>query len=598
MSDTKVAAGRRRRRSSRGRRVLLYAVGIGWAVLLLAAGWLAVTAVMVRGEVKHLKAGLSQLRGEVEAGDLDRARATAESLQRHADRAHRLSTGPAWATAAAIPYLGGPLETVRGAAAAAAELADDGLPGVIEAASQLNLSDLRTADGGIEVGRIAAAAPAIDKANTAAAQALSTVQGLPTSTWLTEADDARSTLARELQQLSATLETADRAARIAPALLGAQTPQRYFIGFQNDAEARGTGGLPGALAIVEVDQGQIRFTAFESDQYLRSTPTGLNLGPDFALAYDAMDATAVYMNTNVSAHFPYAASIWAAMWEAKTGQHIDGAISVDPTALSYLLGATGPTALADGTQITAGDVVELTQSRAYALFDDQELRKQFLVDIAKAVSEHLLDPQTRTAALLKAAGHASSERRLLIWSADASIQAELEQTSLAGAIPEGPDPFSGFTVNNAGGNKLDYYLDRSMTWSASGCGEQRTVTATLTLTNNAPTSGLTSYVNGRLDKPDYPVGSGDNAELVSYYATQGSRLLSATLDGVPVQMVSLRERGLPMLRLGVELPVGQPRTLTITLAEPYTGGELTVLEQPLVRPLAVQVIRPDCPGAP
>ena len=85
-----------------------------------------------------------------------------------------------------------------------------------------------------------------------------------------------------------------------------------------------------------------------------------------------------------------------------------------------------------------------------------------------------------------------------------------------------------------------------MTWSASGCGEQRTVTATLTLTNNAPTSGLTSYVNGRLDKPDYPVGSGDNAELVSYYATQGARFVSATLDGLPVAMTSLRERGLPL----------------------------------------------------
>lgn len=578
--------------------MLAYAVGLGWALLLLAGGWLAVTAVMVRAEMTHLKAGLSQLRGEVESGDLDGARATARTLQHHADRAHRLSTGPAWAVAAAIPYVGAPLETVRGAATASAELADNGLPGIIEAAAHLSLSDLRTADGGIDVSRIADAAPAISTAHTAVDRAQAIVRTLPAQTWLAAADDARSVLDRELGELSATLRTADRAARIAPAMLGAQTLQRYFIGFQNDAEARGTGGLPGALAIVEVQGGQIRFTAFESDQYLRSTPTGVDLGADFAVAYDSMDATSIYMNTNVSAHFPYAASIWAAMWEARTGQHIDGALAVDPTALSYLLAATGPTALADGTKITAGDVVELTQSRAYAQFDDQEQRKAFLVDIAKAVSEHLLDPQTRTTALLSSAAHAASERRLLMWSADPAVQAELEQTTLAGSIPDGPDPFSGFTVNNAGGNKLDYYLDRSMTWSASGCGEQRTVTATLTLLNNAPTSGLTSYVTGRLDSPAYPVGPGDNAELVSYYATQGSRLLSATLDGVPVQMVSLRERGLPMLRLGVELPVGQPRTLTITLAEPYTGGELTVLEQPLVRPLAVQVIRPDCPGAP
>ncbi|MCW2601914.1 MAG: hypothetical protein JWN61_49, partial [Pseudonocardiales bacterium] len=401
----------------------------------------------------------------------------------------------------------------------------------------------------------------------------------------------------QLTTLSGTLQSADRVARIAPVLLGADAPQRVFIGFQNDAEARGTGGLPGAFAIVVVDKGRFTFTNFENDNFLNGTKTGVDLGRDFSLAYAPMQPASMYVNTNISAHFPYAAKLWAAMWQAKTGEQVDAAIAVDPTALSYLLRATGPTQLADGTTLTADDVVQLTQSSAYIRFgDDQEARKQFLTDVARAASEHLLDPGTDETALLKQAGKAGSERRLLIWSRDPSVELELASTSFSGTIPVTSDPYSGFTINNAGGNKLDYYLDRAVSWSASGCGPTRTVTATIVLTNNAPTSGLTNYVAGRLDRPAYPVHPGDNVELVSYYATSGASLTAATVDGVAVPAPSiLREEGHPLFRFGVELPVGQARIVTLTIEEPNTGEPLTVLRQPLVRPLTVDVDHPSCP---
>ena len=588
-----------RRRATR-RRALLLAVAAGWGLLLTALAWLGVTAYLVRGEAAALQRDLAQLQSQVEAGDLAAAQQTAAALQQHAQRAHQLTTGPVWAMAAALPYVGAPLETARGTTAATADLAEHGLTGLIDAAGLLQPDQLRAADGTVSVERIAAAGPAIAQAHLAAVRALAAIEALPHRTWLTRADDARAMVQTKLSTLTTTLASADRAARIAPTLLGATTPQRIFLGFQNDAEARGTGGLPGAFAILVVDHGRFDFTHFESDDYLRGTPADPNgldesvFGRDFALAYRALGATTVYQNTNLSAHFPYAAQLWAAMWQAKSGERVDAAIAVDPTALSYLLRAAGPTQLPDGTPLRADDIVQLTQSTAYARFgDDQDARKQFLTDIARAASEHLLDPGIDAAALLRQAARAGGERRLLIWSADQAVQQELAATAFAGAVPVTADPYAGFTVNNAGGNKLDYYLDRSMTWSADGCGPTRRVTVSLTLTNSAPTSGLSDYVAGRLDRPPYPVGPVDNIELVSYYATAGSQLVSATLDGQPLDgVVSLQELGHPMYRVGVELPAGQSRTITLTLEEPTTGAEVTILRQPLVRALAVDVAEP------
>jgi uncharacterized protein DUF4012 len=51
-------------------------------------------------------------------------------------------------------------------------------------------------------------------------------------------------------------------------MLGAQSPRRYLVVFQNTAEARGTGGLPGAFAALTIHQGQLRFETFGTDTML------------------------------------------------------------------------------------------------------------------------------------------------------------------------------------------------------------------------------------------------------------------------------------------------------------------------------------------
>ena len=47
-------------------------------------------------------------------------------------------------------------------------------------------------------------------------------------------------------------------------------------------------------------------------------------------------------DVNLTPDFPTAAATAQAMWERKTGQRVDGVISMDPVALGYVLDATGP----------------------------------------------------------------------------------------------------------------------------------------------------------------------------------------------------------------------------------------------------------------
>ena len=242
----------------------------------------------------------------------------------------------------------------------------------------------------------------------------------------------------------------------------------------------------------------------------------------------------------------------------------------------------------------------LTQSTSYAMFpglSSTEIarRKAYLLEVASAASKQILGARGEPTALLRAAGQAAGERRILVWSADPAVQADLAQTSVAGIIPITAEPYAGLSIVNGGGNKLDYYLDRSLTWTRTGCGVTRATTVTIKLTNNAPASGLSPYVTGRSDTHSYPVRPGDTRLAVSYFATQGATMQSITVNGHPGTGRIGTERGHPVYAVDVEIPRGTSRTVVLQLTEPAGSASAPiVLRQPLVRPLTVTLTQAPC----
>jgi hypothetical protein len=568
------------------------------ALPLAGAVWIGVTGLLARSELIAAGRDLDALRQSVAPAPGAASSAVPASAREreqevrsaaaHAARAHRLTTGPAWYPAAALPFLGGPLRIARGAAYAADRLAGDVLSPLVRALPAPT-PDSR-GDGMSEaLMTLQKHAPEVVRAARAAAEVRADVQGLPRSTWLPEADRARAGLQQQLDRLAPVMTDASVAARVLPPMLGTQGGRRYFLAFQNIAEARGTGGLPGAFAVLRADRGRLSFERFGNDTEMGTAKLDVDLGAEFNARYAGSDPTHVWPNSNMSPHFPYAARIWAAAWRKHTGERVDGAIAVDPVTLSRLLRVTGPARMADGTELTADNVVDLTERASYAKYDDVARRKAFFVDAARAAAARLmgaLDDTRRLPALLVAVNDIQRDGRLKVWSAHTAEQRLLESRPYSGTLPNAPGPFAGLVVNNAAGSKLDYYLDRSLTWEAGACsGSDRAVTVTMTLTNRAPASGLPDYVTIRADSPPYRTRPGDNRLQVSYYAGVEATLADATLDGRRALLASGVERGHSVFTLDLELPAGSSRTLVLHLREPHADGSPTLLQQSLVTPL-------------
>ncbi len=582
--------GSRRRWSTRR----LVVLGVGVFVLLLIAGaaWMLYTGLKARTQLEAVQVGVRQLRSDVSAGDLPAARADADSVQAHANRAYDLANGPIWAIAARIPYLGDPMKTTRAVTASVHSIADGALPGLIAATRTLSPDTLRAPDGRFDLRAIAALAPPLGRASTVLDNAVHTIASTSDSTWLGSVDRARSALLDQLTRLAASIRSAKLAVDVVPSMLGAHGTRTYMVTFENNAEMRGIGGLPGAFAILRADNGKLSFVRFGSDDLLQGTSSGLDFGAGFNALWPA-NPTESYKDSDGSPHFPYAAQIWSAMWQRKTGQRLDGAIALDPRALSYLLAVTGPAVLPDHTEVSSDDVVTLTQKEVYARFaHDRQARKRYLDDIARVVAKKLVSTSASPLALLRAAGKGAGEQRVLLWVRDPRIEAELSTLPLAGIVPT-TSPYAGVAIVNTLGSKLDYYLHGSLDYERTGCGSTRTVTAKLTLTNDA-TPGLPRFVYGLIKHPGYPRHFGTNRLTVYYYASAGAKLTSITNGGTTVQPYVGSERGHPVVKVSLTIPEGATRTLELHLSEPSGTGPPVVRVPPMINPMAVDVTDVDC----
>lgn len=575
---------------------------VALAAVLVAGGllgWIAVRGLAAHGHLLRAQTDLGLAREAIADGDVPAARTILRRAGDETSRARDLTHDPVWTAAGAVPWLG---RTPR-AASVVADVTDDivrrALPDLATAAEDLDPTTLLGAGAQVDLARVERARPLVEDADRTVMAAARRLRAVQTP----QVGPVASGLARvrdQVSDLAALTGSAARAARLLPPMLGAQAPRRYLVAVLNPAEARGTGGFLSAYGIVEANDGQLRLRRLASNSDLRVPlpDAPIDLGPDYTHLYG--DESRRWVNGNLSPHFPYAGRIWSAHYERQFGQPVDGVLTVDPFVLGALLDATGPVAMPDGTRVTGDEAPDFVMRGIYERFPDEssDLRRDaYLILLGSRVLERLLSGQGDPREVLSALAESAGEGRLRLWSRVPSEQRDLRATSLSGSVPATDAPYLAVVVNNGGGNKLDYYLDRRVRYRLGPCRDgRRTGLASITLTNSAPATGLPPYVlGGRLD----PLGGGVPARgtnrLLGYvFATQGARLVGGELDDEPLRIRTGRERGHPVFSFTVDVAPGQSRTMELQIEEPARPGELRLAVQPLARAQHSVVDSPVC----
>lgn len=577
-----------------------------WAAAILSfvvvglACWVVVGAFQAKSSLAQARQNAQQAKNSFLQGDTAAASASADEAVRHAQAARSATHSMAWDVASNLPWIGSPFKTGQQITDVVRSLASDLLRPAADVGIALS-PDRLYRDGRVDVLQLRGQESALSVLSRNAERLNRDAQAITDPRYVSVMSDARSQIQDQISSITTIIENTALAAQLAPSMMGADGPRTYFMGFQTNAEARGTGGLIGGFGILRFDQGLPTVDALAANTDLADAIAPVDLGLEYDQQYGFANPFTDFRNSNLSPHFPYSAEIWKSMWAEKTGINIDGVIAIDPVALSYILKVVGHVTMTDGEIISSDNVVELTESTAYSRFPiDQIARKQYLQDIANAVVEKITGPLKSPRQLLDALGKAVSERRIAVWSARPQEQKVLEETPLAHVIPDDSAPYAAIVLNNLGGNKLDYYLKTEIEYNAEACtGSTRGSKVRITLTNALPDRPLPDYVTdpaGLSPELKLQAPRGTNFTSVRLFATKGANLSSVTLNGEKVPAILSAERGHPVFEVQVALPPEQTADITFEMSEPTASGVARVPSQPLISSVTPRVTVPVCSG--
>ncbi|MBX9245243.1 DUF4012 domain-containing protein, partial [Actinotalea ferrariae] len=379
-------------------------------------------------------------------------------------------------------------------------------------------------------------------------------------------DDARGPLG----EAAGVLERADQAATLVPPMLGADGPRTYLVLVLNPAELRSGGGIVGSVAVLDADGGRL---ALGDRLASRTLPNAGDVDPvlgadEVAVHGDRLGS--IMQNVTMTPDFPRAAELAIEHWEAAGGAPVDGVLAVEPVALSYLLGVTGPVTAPDGTVLDADGAVRALLHDAYVRYPEQDATDTFFADAAAEVFATMVTAPGDAPGLVQAFGRSVGERRVALWSAHADEQEVL------GATPLGSAFFGATAADQAGvflddgtGTKLDYFLDMDVTVSCAdpvpGQGVRAVLVVDLTSHVPADVTALPTYM--ATDEHGEP-SLGVMHTNLTFYSPAGGRVTEIRSDGTAVGARRATEAG------------RDAAVLTSTLAPGGTARYEAVVELP------------------
>ncbi|WP_415803504.1 DUF4012 domain-containing protein, partial [Isoptericola cucumis] len=498
-------------------------------------------------------------------------------LRRQTTVAREATDGPLWWLAARAPVVGPSARAATDVALVLDDVTDDVLPALAELADAMSAMS-RTADGGLDLAPLQAVAPAVSSAQRTVTAADDRLARIEVDALLPRLGEPVAALRDRVGELAAATDTADRAATLAPTMLGADGPRTYLLLSMSTAELRAGGGIPGALTLLRVEGGRaevVRQVA-AADVGPFDEPV-LPLEPDDDAAYTGRLGTFV-QDVTATPDFPTSARLAAEMWARAQGEQVDGVLATDPVALSYLLAQAGPVEVPlsgpvaealgrDTVEVTAENAVDVLLRRVYDVLDPQTA-DLFFADVASAVLARATADDVSPAALLVGMQHAAVEHRVRLWSPHEPEQERLTGTVLAGAFDRAPraaDAVGVFLTDHVSG-KMSAYLDATLTHAGSECTpDGRVDTLELGLASTAPedaATALPAYVAG------LPGGSSPPGTLrlgVAVSGPRGGEAPRLERDGAPLGGEARTTHARPTLAVTVVLAPGERTTLRLTV---------------------------------
>jgi hypothetical protein len=572
---------------------------LGLASLIAAAAfWLGIKAATIGNELQAASNLIPQLKSQISHNDARGATRTAAVMKDHATKAHAATADPLWTIAGSLPWVGANFQAATEVAASAEEVTDRGIRPLVTVLKSLDWSSMTPDGGTVDITNLAQSRPTLLAAATAVKQSSDRLNRINAELLLPQVSQPLVESRVQLTSLSQNLDRAADIAAIAPTMMGTTAPRSYLLLVQNNSESRATGGIPGALAVLTVNKGKISLSSQTSATAIGAISPAVAVDPEQTGIYSGRLGKFM-QDVNLTPDFPTAAQTAQQMWMKETGQRLDGVLSIDPIALSYVLGVTGPVELKDPrtlevagqvmpATLTASNVVPTLLSDVYTKITDPSLQDEYFAGVAKEVFSKLSAGGEKPISLVNAITRGVQERRVLLWSAQSDEQTVISRYPLSGAVagPSISPAQFGVYFNDGTGAKMDYHVKRTVQLfeecPADGYTQVKVRVNSTNLVSADSVKTLPEYVTGA---GAYGVPAGTVQTNIVAYGPAQSNVEEVFVAGKKTGFASNRHAGRPVGTVTVRLAPGQSTSVEFTFGKIVQHSDPIVAVTPSVQPL-------------
>jgi hypothetical protein len=572
-----------------------------WLIIVVAALLLAVVAsvgslaISAKSQLEEALPLAAKVKASLVAQDTSGAAEVVDAMAEHTGRARADTSSFMWRAAEFTPILGANFTAVRELSTIVDDLVVKGAVPLATVASGISTDSLKPVDGVIAVQPLVSAQPVLAQASALFAASADQVNKIDRSILMKPVSAAVGTLRDLLATNGPTLQSANELMRVIPGALGADGPRDYLLVFQNNTEVMPRGGTIGNLVQVHVENGHI-----ELSQQASPLDFPLLARPVIPIAVDALAVWPNGLGRNMQSltmtpRFSLSFEVAKEMWKQRFGTEIDGLIALDPIALSYIISATGPITLQDGSQLTGDNLVQSMLSDVYVKYTDPEEADAFFQAISATTFGQIISGGADPAKLLAALVKSGEEKRLLMWTDDPAEQDLISRSPFFGEPPVSSPKTDGFGVyfRDQTPSKMAFYLQQAVEVGQAECSGQRFVRINVKLTNGLPQTSVAALpeyvsVHRAFEKGSISVG-------VSAYAPAGYSLFRIRSDGGILENFSGTDGDYAVGQARVALAPAQAQTVTMDFVTGDTmAKKISTDITPVVNPTSVGTAALDC----
>ena len=418
-------------------------------------------------EANTLKTDLKAVMTGVKERDVESAQNATLKLDNTVRKLDRTLSSPVWKAVSHAPFAGKYVKSVNTLVSVAEDASDNILKPALDVMDEYPLEGLKVGDG-FSVSTINAYLNLLEDIEPRIESMTTKMQTVKLPLGKTE---MLSEYTQVLTKLTAAYKENGEYLPLFRAFLGDGSDKLYLLAAQNSAEIRASGGFPGSMGTIRIEDGVLTIDDFKTvyDMISVNPPTEAHItDTEYLLFSGSLDYArdACYIPD-----FERVGEIWALAYESKNDEHIDGVISLTPVIIQKVLAYTGAVTLSDGTELNGDNATQMLQkdlyykylssNSSYKISNANDYVDSLFAETAKIVMGKLVDDFdiNRIADYSKIFTDGGKDRTILMWMEDETAESYVKAAGCSGALNDDPsNPEAGVFFSGANGSKLGWFV--------------------------------------------------------------------------------------------------------------------------------------------